>query len=289
MWKKMLASGAAVLALGLFADFGDCSGIPIVNACEEGNASLSTPGGIPYSRPLAYSSRENHEMLYDESGHKLLMDAFTYEVQLDGSSAVDHPRLQQSLKKLSGQNLDDLKNMVNDCRSGLIEEYELGKANGLYADDTVVPFAYEHDFQGLRVDTAVCSFAAMEYIYMGGAHPGHYYITHSFDTKSGRELKLSDIFKTKEGLAEIIATETKKQMGERVEMLDYNTMVGEIQQMLDDNTLAFGLDNDGMIVFFSDYDIGPYVIGTMEINIPYTKYFELFQPKYIFYGERPRG
>ena len=167
------------------------------------------------------------------------------------------------------------------------EEYKIGKENGIYQNEA--PFAYELRYSGLRADSTVFSCYGTEYVYLGGAHPVTYYKTATIDTKSGKRLSLSDVLKTTDGFAELLATETIKQLDDREAIFDKKELVKNIQYMMDHNDLQFGLTEDGMQVFFGNYEIGPYAMGTAVVNLPQSKYFSIFQPKYIFYGYRAKG
>ncbi len=291
MGKKMLAVGAAVLAMGLVAPLtGDSYWGTTTYACEEGGylrMREGTPGGIPYSEGLGYMSAPVKSQMFAAMDGKLMLNATTYQVNLAPESAAMYPKLQAALEKLSKENLNSMNDMMIEWNTDLQEEYKIGKENGIYQNEA--PFAYELRYSGLRADSTVFSCYGTEYVYLGGAHPVTYYKTATIDTKSGKRLSLSDVLKTTDGFAELLATETIKQLDDREAIFDKKELVKNIQYMMDHNDLQFGLTEDGMQVFFGNYEIGPYAMGTAVVNLPQSKYFSIFQPKYIFYGYRAKG
>lgn len=291
MGKKMLAVGAAMLAMGLVAPLtGDSYLGTTTYACEEGGylrVREGTPGGIPYSEGLGYMSAPVKSQMFAAMDGKLILNASTYQVNLAPESAAMYPKLQAALEKLSKENLNSMNDMMIEWNTDLQEEYKIGKENGIYQNEA--PFTYDLSYGGLRADSTVFSCYGTEYVYLGGAHPVTYYKAVTIDTKSGKRLSLSDVLQTTDGFAELLATETIKQLDDREAIFDQKELVKNIQYMMDHNDLQFGLTEDGMQVFFGNYEIGPYAMGTAVVNLPQSKYFSIYQPKYIFYGYRAKG
>ncbi|ORT99600.1 hypothetical protein D081_1750 [Anaerovibrio sp. JC8] len=288
MWKKMLVAGVAVAALGIWAPVTtDYSYTGVAMACEE-PGDFATPGGIPYSTPLAYNtSVQRSELVY--YGRKL-MESSTYEVTLAPDFAEAYPKLQDSLDKLSAENWSYMRRMMNSWSPDLIALYEEGKAGGWYQGDSNDPiYSYELSYSGLRADSTVFSCVGGEFVYLGGAHPVYYYKAHVFDSKTGKELKLNDIFKTTDGLAEIIVEEAANQIEPRSAMPDRTEALKAVKALIEDGNLQFGLSEDDCIIYFGNYEIGCYAMGTLEVKLPYHKYFKLFNNKYVFYGARAKG
>ncbi|WP_027407580.1 RsiV family protein [Anaerovibrio sp. RM50] len=287
MWKKVLAAGTAVLALGLVAPItSDYSYTGMAMACEE-PGDLSTPGGIPFSHPLAYGSSIQRSQINHDG--RVLMEASTYEVNLDPAFANDFPKLQESLEKLSADNWSYMRRMMYQWEPDLVEQYEQSKNHDWYKENSGPLYSYELSYSGLRADSAVFSCVGGEFIYLGGAHPVFYYKAHVFDSNTGKELKLNDIFKTTDGLAEIIVEETESQIEPKSSMPDKAEALKDIKQMIKDGSLQYGMTEDDFIVYFGNYAIGPYAMGTLEVKLPYKKYFKLFNNKYVFYGTRAKG
>lgn len=289
MWKKKLAAGTAVLALGVMGTVNNDTCWNGTTGVVEAAAGVyqGTPGGIPYSIGLGYMSGRVSEDVYSNKFGKVLMEAKTFEVNLSPEDAQKYPKLQNSLYELSRNNRDQLSNQVAEWRNDLEETYEMGRQNGMFGEG--VPFSYDLSYGGLRTDNSIFSFFGEEYSYLGGAHPNTCFVAYVYDTQSGKQLKLKDVLQDTSQLAEIIVDEANRNFDYHKILPDRAELVPTIQKIIDEGKLTFGMDEDGLVVFFSNYEIGPYAIGTFQIHIPQSKYFSIFNPKYIFYGERPRG
>ncbi|MCR5177048.1 MAG: DUF3298 and DUF4163 domain-containing protein [Anaerovibrio sp.] len=289
MMKKTMAIGVMALAMGVvLPSVGDDFLINTAIACEEGReAEQGTPGGIPYSKVIAYNSGIINERIHSYVDGKLLMDAQTYSVTLAPEEIGKYPVLQAALEKLTEENHQNMLNKLVSWQPDLQELYKHGKDNGMYQEN--VPFAYELTYSGQRADSTVFSCVGTEYVFLGGAHPVTYYKGVVIDSESGKRLKLQDVLKTTDGFAEIVAKETEKEILDRHIPMDRITLVNNIQKLIDDQNLQFALTADGMKVLFGSYAMGIYAYGTFEIDIPQAEYFNICNPKYIFYGNRPRG
>lgn len=109
------------------------------------------------------------------------------------------------------------------------------------------------------------------YTYSGGAHGNYGALNHAIDLKTGKKIKLQDIFK-KENYKEItkiikqkILDQQVKFIGEGKSLADAGFFVEEIKP-----TDNFYLTKKGIGFYYSPYEIAPYVIGSVEVFIPFT-------------------
>ncbi|SFT33143.1 Protein of unknown function [Selenomonas sp. GACV-9] len=285
MRKKLMVAG---IAAGLLTVLGpgsvDTPWQATASACEEGAAEER----IPFSMPLAYSSDVVTKQLYHEQDGRLLIEAKTFSVTLSGKYMGYYPQLQQTLKRISKENRRHLSKVLRSWRQDLDETYELRRHDyALHKDE--VPFTYEESYSGLRADSHVFSFACSEYSYLGGAHPVLYYKAVTIDTRTGTILKLADVLQHTDGFAAVIADEAIAQQEYRGQLPERDEAIRLIEQMIGDDSLVFGLDDDGMKVYFGNYALGTYAMGTMVVNVPYGAHGDYFRPKYIFEGIRAKG
>lgn len=285
MRKRFVVAG---IAAGLLTVLGpgsvDTPWQMTASACEEGAAEER----IPFSMPLAYSSDVVTKQFYHEQDGRLLIEAKTFSVTLSGKYMDYYPKLQQTLTRISKENRQHLSKMLRSWRQDLSETYELRRRDYALRKEEV-PFTYEESYSGLRADSHVFSFACSEDSYLGGAHPVLYYKAVTIDTRTGEILKLADVLRDTEGFAAVIADEAFAQQEYRGQLPERDEAIGLIQQMIDSDSLVFGLDDDGMKVYFGNYALGPYVMGTMVVNVPYKTHGDRFNPKYIFDGIRAKG
>ena len=131
----------------------------------------------------------------------------------------------------------------------------------------------------------VLLFTALNYVYQGGAHPNQWENWRNFDSKTGRMIKLADVFKadSQKEVLELIQNELVKYLAERTE----NQNLKSFKDLIDEGIILeprifipanFLLEADHITFLYNRYDIAPYAVGDIKIAIPYSaikKYMQL--------------
>jgi hypothetical protein len=173
-------------------------------------------------------------------------------------------------------------------------EGKLADTARLYVADTVAEFAAEAntDVPAMREDwgedspstnytidigaTTVASektesVIIIEYIYTGGAHGSSSYKTLTASKQTGELLSLSDIVRL-EKETEFLAMVKEKLNGWRPEGSDTPVLFTEDVANLSFESFAnWSLDNENLNLYFSQYEIGPGVLGAFSVPIPRSK------------------
>ena len=108
-----------------------------------------------------------------------------------------------------------------------------------------------------------------------GAHPNGTYKTFTFDTRTGAELSLADLFAPGTNYAQYLSDYSRSKLPAMIAARE-NVSASEVAtDMLDAGTTAdpanfsdFYLDGSNLVILFPPYAVGPYVLGTMELDIP---------------------
>lgn len=141
-----------------------------------------------------------------------------------------------------------------------------------------IPESFQHlslmaEYQSFQ-STRTASYVYLVSEDTGGAHPNSYYKTFTFDTQTGANLALGDLFASSTDylgqLSKIARAELPAMIAARE-----NVPVSEIDmQMLTDGTAPtndnfadFYLDGDNLVVLFPPYAVGPYVLGSSELDV----------------------
>lgn len=118
-----------------------------------------------------------------------------------------------------------------------------------------------------------------------GAHPITFYKTFTFDASTGNEMVLADFFvpgsdflgalsrASRERLPEIIAE--RQQSATNVEYLENGTTPVE------ENFQTFFVDGNVLVLIFPPYQVGPYVLGTLVLPIPFEQLGDIVRPEYL--------
>ena len=114
------------------------------------------------------------------------------------------------------------------------------------------------------------------YEYTGGAHPYSYNLAFSFDPNDGHEITLDGIMKEnyEEALLSIITDELMKHFNvNSIEGLD-NYLFNYKELFISKN---FMMGTDGLIILYNKYEIAPYALGDIRLNINYNKLKEIMK------------
>ena len=217
---------------------------------------LDTHRNVVYDKDIEYKTR--FEGSYDE-------------IILDGD---DYYGLRYSLSELN----DNMKQSVEEASEDYMDyAYE---DNG-FDDDWGYYYFRECSTTVDRADTKVVCLSLLWGDYAGGVHPNSYYEAMVYDTQSGKKLKLDDIIDSSK------ESELLKLVGERaldenpgLEDMLFDDLDKALQDLADKDQLTFDLDRDGLIFYFSPYEIAAYAAGSTVVKIGYDEIPGLVKDEY---------
>lgn len=108
--------------------------------------------------------------------------------------------------------------------------------------------------------------------YTGGAHPNHDIWTVTYDIKEKRFVELDDLITTNSNFLDIVSSVSR---GELI----LNPGIVDTQMLMDgtmpnkDNFSHFAFSENGLLFFFSEYQVAPYSSGSFVVLVPYSKIF----------------
>ncbi|MGU8571048.1 DUF3298 and DUF4163 domain-containing protein [Clostridium perfringens] len=111
----------------------------------------------------------------------------------------------------------------------------------------------------------VISLPVSYYQYTGGAHGLTTKVSYNYNLKTGKELRLKDLFKEGFDYKSIIDKKVREDIEKEKELYFDN---GALFKGVNENQ-AYYLNRDGIIVYFQQYEIAPYSSGIREFKIPY--------------------
>ena len=230
---------------------------------------------------------------YDPNTAETLILTFAYD-----SARVlmeDKPASAARINEMLGKMDDDFYSGSADESSGTYGYQDmLSEAEDLYAifhdserDGSELVLASERTIRSIRATDSYLEIDWMYYDYLGGAHGGYAFRTTVFDTETGEELHLSDLFT--EGydyrsaiLAEMIRlTQEDKDnyYSDHTEFVDPESREEVYAALLRDGSWCF---TDSGLVFTSDlYELGSYAVGLCEFEITYETFGDSFLTKYL--------
>ena len=195
------------------------------------------------------------------------------DITIDGSAAA-------------ADNVNDFYLKEKEAFDATVEKYtQMAKDDyaGRSEEEKANFHAYELglEYTLKRSDDLCISIVKDSYEYTGGAHPNAFREAAVFDTATGEQLTLDDIFedvdKTKTFFVDYLTEELKDKKYADTLFEDYEKDIPDI--LTDDNT--WYLSKEGYVIICNEYIISPHSSGIMEFTIPYDKvdgFSDMYRP-----------
>lgn len=131
------------------------------------------------------------------------------------------------------------------------------------------------------------SYSFLVYADTLGAHPNSYYKTFTFDTQTGAELSLSDLFRPSVQYLTLLSNRARvdlpgiiTNMGSADNNFADTNYIKEGTQPIADNFSAFYIEGKSLVLIFAPYQVGPYALGTVLDPIPLAQIGDSLKPEY---------
>ena len=184
---------------------------------------------------------------------------------------------------------------VNELLSGIDRYYTSDSSNLLdYAREFVelngTDYFYSYsNYQQLgiaRHDEAVVSLLSLSSLYSGGSHPNSVQIAYNLDIENQRTLRLEDII-TETG-AEELAELVRAAVDEKFALIDGGNGLFDDYASTIDNSMSWGsmtpywyLNDTGLVIFYNQYELGPYAAGIIKVELPYESLGGILLEEYL--------
>lgn len=111
------------------------------------------------------------------------------------------------------------------------------------------------------------------YDYFGGAHGETSYKTFTYDSRTGHVYSFGELFNETENpplktIYPLVLEDLKKQLGEDFDQTWVEKGTGD---KFEENYQNFVFDEDNLIIILAPYQVAPYAVGTLEVNLPVEK------------------
>ena len=156
----------------------------------------------------------------------------------------------------------------------------------MYGSDTFYSFSNYQQMGIARHDETVVSLIVLSSLYSGGTHPNSVQVAYNLDIENRRILRLEDIL-TETGAGEL-GRLVQEGVDEKFAPIDggnglfddYADTIGT--SMTYGNMTAYWYLNDvGLVVFYNQYELGPYAAGIIKVELPYEALDGILKPEYL--------
>lgn len=183
---------------------------------------------------------------------------------------------------------------VESVLNGISRDYTVNSDNLLdyaeeYVENNGTELFYAHsNYQDLgivRYDSRVISLVALSSLYAGGSHPNSVQTAYNLDVDGQRILRLEDVLLEDTGarLAELVMTEVDAKfahLGEGGLFEDYEATIAT-SMTWGNMTPYWYFNSNGLVIFYNQYELGPYAAGIITVELPYEALADVLNPDYL--------
>lgn len=159
-----------------------------------------------------------------------------------------------------------------------------------YVESNGTEFFYSYsNYQQLGVarhDETVVSLIALSSLYSGGSHPNSVQVAYNLDIANQRILTLEDLIE--EQNAPELARLIRREVDEKFAVIDGGSVLFEDYGDTIDNSMLYGnmtpywyLNEKGLVVFYNQYELGPYAAGIIKVELLYDALEGILREEYI--------
>ncbi len=156
----------------------------------------------------------------------------------------------------------------------------------MYGSEGFYSFSNYQQLGIARHDERVVSLIVLSSLYSGGTHPNSAQVAYNLDMENQRILRLEDI------IAESGAGELAKLVLEKVDekfapidggngLFDDYAATIETSMTYGNMTAYWYLNDVGLVVFYNQYELGPYAAGIIKAELPYDELDGILNPEYL--------
>ena len=217
-----------------------------------------------------------HTILDSDAKNDLLISSHTIVSLVGSGKDLGVEGLQKALWDYS----DKAIQLHQDIRTKMIPQAMEDRDERLKGGGTFFPtFESKHDVYIRRADTLATSLLEYSSSYEGGAHGMYGVWGRNFDSKTGKELELMDVFKDANILIGAIETQLRRDYP-KASFIEGTLMEEMVEKMVLDCSITWTLDPTGVSFYFNPYLIGSYSEGIFTTTILFDEYPNLFKEKY---------
>ncbi len=139
--------------------------------------------------------------------------------------------------------------------------------------ETFYSYSNYHDLDILRHDEAVVSMISTSSLYSGGAHPNSVQTAYNLDIDRARLLELEDVIY--ENSVQALTDLVKQTVEDNFAVFGEGALFSDYRQTID-AAMTYGsmtpywyFDNEGLVIFFNQYALGPYASGIICAQLDY--------------------
>lgn len=202
---------------------------------------------------------------YKDTSTMLVRSEYT-DVTLDKAKEKDYPLLAKTLAETSAMRKRTMEDEKDNFIALATDEFESN-------NEAFSTYISTLDVQVRRADSVTVSILE-DY----GKEDSRSFNGLNYDTESGKELGLADVFTDTSKIPATVEKEIMSRIGE--DETDGDTAVIEYFKNTPEDSITWTLDYNGVAFYFNPGDIAPTNFGIQVVTVTFAEYPDLFNEKY---------
>lgn len=194
----------------------------------------------------------------------------------NGNKALFSVTAPKVVSETYGENADKFNEIISTEIESFKNDFAKEVAEGGLPEDaaSTLDIEFEMTYDVYKSSEGVVSVLLKKYIHLGGVHGNTIYKAVNFDLNSAQSVDMQYVVGApKEEYTPFIKDIILTQMRNDPEQPYFSIEDGALDETFDDT--QFLISESGIIVFFQEYDIAPFVAGYRSFEIPYNELIKL--------------
>ena len=248
------------------------SGVSIEAIADTSNAENKSGSDTATTFPVTVV---NHPVSSSQEGKVLCTGSYP-EIVLSDEYKEKYPKLSESINNYNETNCFGTTSNISEYAAWALEDTY--NTEGYFDTKTA---------DIVRFDDHLFTIFEISSSFTGGAHPNHYSYATNYDPATGDILRLDKVLDDSSLLSDGIRTELEKTYPRIMEEVDSFYFPEEGQdpdqfvQKLRDDTYTWTIDDKGLNIFFSPYEIASYATGDLQVVLSSKEYPDLVKADYM--------
>lgn len=197
---------------------------------------------------------------------------YSFRSQTISLSIPAYPEAEKKIESVINDSIANAKGASQAAKESALRDYDESPSWSEYFS----AIAYTPQ----RLDNTVVSFSGSTTEFLGSAHPNVTMFSHTFDTKTGDPLTITDILTDEAQLVQVKEL-VLQELNKKDNLFEgYEETVAERFLSFNIASAYWYLTDNALVYYFSPYEIAPYVEGTIEVAISYEDLNGIMKDEY---------
>ena len=233
---------------------------------------------------VLFCSQNKHNNVQGTKNDSLEIVSVEYSNSTPDSSATIEIFYPQIKEQGGNKIIKEINKFLENEFKESIDWYQEAAADSSNMEDYRFSYSFETGFTVEYNSSDFLSIVMDHYQYTGGAHGNYYTVGYNIRIRDGKLLKLEDIIDNDS--IDILSTECEDGI---LELYDADSLT---EAGLFDNNITILPDQDfyiipgTLVLQFDPYEIAPYSMGDIKVEIPFDKISDILKPNLPFYKDK---